>query len=106
MKVELLYLEDCPNWRVADGHLRELASERGFELERRLVSTPEEARAAGFRGSPTILVDGRDPFPSAGEPLGLSCRVYRTAAGIAGAPTIDQVRAALGDANRACARRA
>ena len=90
MKVELLYFDGCPNWRTADERLRELATEYGFQLGRRLVTTPEEARMAGFRGSPTILIDGRDPFASGDEPFSLSCRVYRTPAGIAGAPSIDQ----------------
>jgi len=31
-------------------------------VEHVLVSTPEEAEAAQFRGSPTVLVDGLDPF--------------------------------------------
>ncbi len=95
MKVELLYFEDCPNWQTVDRRLRELATERGFELQHRLVATPEEARAAGFRGSPTILVDGRDPFAGGEEPFGLSCRMYRTPEGPAGSPTVDQLRTAL-----------
>ena len=31
-----------------------------------LISTPEQAERAGFRGSPTILVNGRDPFAGPG----------------------------------------
>ncbi len=96
MKVELLYLDGCPNWKTADERLRELATECGFELGRRTVTTPEEARKAGFRGSPTILIDGKDPFASGDEHFSLSCRVYRTPAGVAGAPSIDQLREALG----------
>jgi hypothetical protein len=26
------------------------------------VTTPENARRVGFRGSPTVLIDGEDPF--------------------------------------------
>jgi hypothetical protein len=96
MKVELLYFDGCPHWKTADQRLRQLAAEGGFELGHRLIATPDEAREAGFRGSPTILVDGEDPFADGQEPLGLSCRVYRTPSGIEGAPTIEQLRAALG----------
>ncbi len=39
-----------------------------------LVSTPEEAEAAQFRGSPTVLVDGRDPFSDPEAPVGLAIR--------------------------------
>jgi hypothetical protein len=95
MKVELLYFDDCPYWRIVDRRLRELAAERDFELGHRLIATEDEARRSGFRGSPTILVDGEDPFPGNAEPLGLSCRMYRTPGGVDGAPTIDQLRAAL-----------
>lgn len=65
MRVELLYFEDCPSWRTTNERLQKLSAERGFEMVRRLVTTPEEAGAIGFRGSPTILVDGRDPFARA-----------------------------------------
>jgi hypothetical protein len=95
MKVELLYFGDCPNWRKADRNLRALAGELAFELERRLVTRPEEAERAKFRGSPTILVDGLDPFAKDGDPFSLSCRIYQTPDGLAGSPTIDQLRTAL-----------
>jgi hypothetical protein len=45
----------------------------------------------GFRGSPTVLVDGRDPFADRQAPVGLSCRVYSTPEGLAGAPTVAQL---------------
>lgn len=96
MKLELLYFDDCPNWKVAAERLNAIASSRGLLVERRLVATAEEAEAARFRGSPTILVDGRDPFASGDEPFGLACRVYQTPAGPAGAPTVEQLEAVLG----------
>ena len=95
MKLELLYFDDCPNWRVAAERLDEVAGARGVTVERRLVTTEEEAEAARFRGSPTILVDGEDPFAAGDEPFGLACRVYQTPGGPAGSPTPDQIEAAL-----------
>lgn len=95
MDVTLLYFEGCPGWRTADERLRDLAGELGFELTHRLVETPEAAEELAFRGSPTILVDGRDPFAEGDEPVGLSCRIYQTPDGPAGAPTVDQLRGAL-----------
>ena len=67
----------------------------GAMLFEGLAQTPEEAEAARFRGSPTVLVDGRDPFADPAAPVGLSCRVYRTADGLAGSPTVDQLLAVL-----------
>lgn len=95
MTVTVLYFEGCPNWRTADTRLRALANELGFTVDRRVVDTPEEAQRVGFRGSPTILVEGRDPFASGDEPVGLSCRVYDTPDGPAGAPTVAQFRDVL-----------
>lgn len=95
MTVTVLYFDGCPNWRTADARLAALAEELGFRVVHRRVETPEEAERVGLRGSPTILVDGRDPFVSGEEPAGLVCRVYATPAGLAGAPTTEQLRAAL-----------
>jgi hypothetical protein len=95
MNVTLLYFDGCPNWAVADERLRTLEAELGFSVERRGVDTIERAEEVGFRGSPTILIDGRDPFARGDEPVGLSCRIYQTPDGPAGAPTVEQLRAAL-----------
>lgn len=95
MDVTLLYFEGCPNWEAADARLAALSADSDIVVERRLVETPEEAEAAGFRGSPTILVDGRDPFATGDEPVGLACRIYQTPEGPRGAPTEAQLRAVL-----------
>lgn len=92
----LLYFDDCPSWRVASGLLDELAAEQpDIRITRRTVTTPEGAERERFRGSPSILIDGEDRFADADEPFGLSCRLYSTPAGPAGAPTIEQLRAAI-----------
>ncbi len=96
MKVTLLYFDDCPNWMVADAHLRTLAAEDpGLEIERRIVDTFEAAEETRFRGSPSVLVEGLDLFAEPDAPVGLSCRVYETPAGPAGSPTLEQLRRAI-----------
>ena len=98
MDVTLLYFEDCPNWKTAEGHLRVLAQDvPDLRISHHLVDTPEEAERVGFRGSPSILLEGVDVFADPGAPVGLSCRVYQTPAGPAGSPTLDQLRDALTD---------
>ena len=101
MEVRLLYFDDCPNWRLAEARLHEALD--GIDDERpavtyELVSTPEQAERAGFRGSPTILVNGADPFAGPDDPVGLSCRLYRSPAGVDRAPTVEQLRSVLADA--------
>ena len=95
MDVTLLYFDDCPNWRTTKGHLTTLAGELGFTLRTRRVATPEEAENLQFRGSPTVLVDGWDPFADPDAPVGLSCRLYRNAVGFTGSPTIEELRSAI-----------
>jgi hypothetical protein len=95
MNVELLYFEGCPNSRIVDDRLTALESELGFKLSRREVATPEDAERLGYRGSPTMLVDGIDPFVGGQARIGLSCRIYETPAGPAGCPTDEQLRNSL-----------
>jgi hypothetical protein len=95
VQVTLLYFDGCPNWETTYQQLKTLSAELHFGLDRRQVDTPEEADRLAFRGSPTVLVDGQDPFAAGDEPVGLSCRVYLTDAGLAGAPTEQQLREAL-----------
>ena len=94
-QVTLVYFDGCPNWQVAEQRLQQLAGEYRFTVERRRVDTPEQAEREGFRGSPTVLVDGVDPFATGDEPVGLACRVYPTDQGLQGAPTLDQLRTVL-----------
>lgn len=96
MDVTLLYFDDCPNWLVANEHLDRLLTESpSMTVSRQIVDTPEEAERTRFRGSPSIIVNGVDPFADADDPVGLSCRVYQTPDGPAGSPTLDQLREAL-----------
>lgn len=101
MDVRLLYFEDCPNWQLADTRLREILTDWGDEssaVTYESVTTAEQAERAGFRGSPTILVNGRDPFANAADAVGLSCRLYPGPSGVEHAPTVEQLRSALADA--------
>ncbi|QIK66410.1 thioredoxin family protein [Nocardioides sp. HDW12B] len=102
MDIALLYFDDCPNWKIADERLAAIAAERpDLTVSRHLVDTIEEAERVGFYGSPSILVDGIDVFAEPDDGVGLSCRVYRTPDGPAGAPTEEQLRAALAVSDRA-----
>ena len=96
MDITLLYFEECPNWKVVDERLGVLARELGdITVTRHRVETTEEADRTGFRGSPSIVVDGVDVFAGPGSAVGLSCRMYRTPDGYDGAPTLEQLRAVL-----------
>ena len=99
MDITLLYFEDCPNWKIAEERLAVIAAERpDVTVVRHLVETPQEAERLGFLGSPSIQVDGVDLFAPPGAQVGLTCRRYPTPHGYEGAPTLEQLRAALPDA--------
>jgi len=99
MEVRLRYFGGCPHWRTMHDRLREALRAEGMAsvepvLER--VEAAEDAERLRFIGSPTILVDGRDPFAGGSEAsFGLTCRVYQTPEGLGGSPTVDQLRTAL-----------
>jgi len=96
MEITLLYFDDCPHWREADAMLTRLARERtDLCVTHRTVDTDAEAERLGFRGSPTILIDGIDPWVPDDAPIGLSCRVYMTPDGARGTPTWDELLAVV-----------
>jgi hypothetical protein len=81
--------------------LREEMEKKGLDpssIEVREVDTEAAARQSQFVGSPTIRVNGVDVQPPvAGEPTGLTCRVYRRRDGrISPLPDPEDVREALG----------
>ena len=93
VRVEILRIEECPNWQQAESAVQTAAQRlglNGLEVVVRVLTTDEDAAAVPFAGSPTVLVEGRDPFPSGG-PTGLACRVYPTPAGFRGAPSVEQL---------------
>ena len=80
MRVELLWWEGCPSHPAALKELQAALTESGLDpnVELHEVTSDEQAARERFPGSPTIRIDGEDVLPhAAGEPFGLTCRVYR-----------------------------
>lgn len=96
MDITLQYFDGCPNWTVTDERLLALTEGNpGMVVRRHIVDTAEEAERVGFGGSPSILINGIDPFAREGLSGALSCRRYLTPDGYAGSPTVEQLKAAL-----------
>lgn len=77
--LEYQYFEGCPNHEKLEENLQAAISglEEKIDLVKVLVEDEETAKKVGFRGSPTLLINGEDiegvPEPSIPS---FSCRYY------------------------------
>lgn len=101
MELTLLTVPACPNAAVFEERLAAaLADHPDTVVRHREVTDEREAVEAGMHGSPTLLVDGEDPFAAPGQPPSLSCRLYQDATGHAdAAPPVDALRQVLEQAS-------
>jgi hypothetical protein len=98
MQIQILHIAECPNWREAGVRMRAALTTVGAAvsaIDYQLLTEPAQLGALPFAGSPTILVDGVDLFPSDGATSDLACRVYVSNGRIAGLPTVDELAEAL-----------
>lgn len=89
MRVQLLHIDDCPNTAEAEARTRGALDALGLidvAVESVPIFSDAEAADSEFGGSPTILVDGADLFPTV-HVHSLACRVYATERGFAGTPS-------------------
>ena len=96
--MELLVVPDCPHEAEVVELVRQLLDgmgHAGTPVPVRTITSEFEAERRGFTGSPTILIDGVDPFLQPDRQPGLACRVYATRGGLAGVPDSGALQAAL-----------
>ncbi len=107
MKIEVLYVAECPSHPAAVEMVKDVLRAEGVvaNVEEVLVEDLRSARRLGFRGSPTIRVNGRDvagPSPSP-EGFALSCRLYPGSSQV-GLPPVEMVRRAVLQAREGAGR--
>lgn len=99
MKIEVLYVPDCPNHAVVLERLREVLSPESFQRHvcEVLVSDAAMAQALKFPGSPTIRINGQDVDPQNEQfaSFGIMCRLYSDGDG---APSQRILRSAIENA--------
>jgi len=97
MKIELLLVPDCPHGPAAAALIQTALTDTGVQatVSETLIDTEDQARQRGFTGSPTILLNGSDPFAQRDAPAALSCRLYSTPDGPRGLPSLRDLRQAL-----------
>ena len=94
MRIDVLYFDGCPSWKNALENLKLVlkAENREAEINLVLVESDEEALKKKFLGSPSIRVNGIDLWPMERQSYFLSCRMYRTAEGMKGFPSVSMLR--------------
>lgn len=97
MQLTVLAVPTCPNAPVLKDRLAVVLQDRAdISVSHHVISSEDEAARRGMHGSPTLLIDGMDPFTEPGQPASMSCRLYRDENGrIAGAPSVGQLRRAV-----------
>ncbi|MDT3440722.1 MULTISPECIES: hypothetical protein [unclassified Pseudofrankia] len=95
MRLTILHVPGCPHVTTLQERLGRLVG-AGDVVTVRVVDSEDLAAEVGMSGSPTLLVDGVDPFAGPGRSASLSCRLYRDETGrLVGIPSPAQLRAAL-----------
>ncbi|MBO3744868.1 thioredoxin family protein [Streptosporangiaceae bacterium NEAU-GS5] len=101
MELTVVTVPDCPNALMLERRLALALAETGAvaaaaTITRRTVTDAEQAAQWRMHGSPTLLIDGRDPFADPATATALACRVYRNEDGrMEGAPSVAALRGAL-----------
>ena len=104
MRVQVLYVAECPSHPAAMKLLREVLAAEGVTTDIRevLVSDQRMAGELKFVGSPTIRINGKDvagDSPIARD-FAISCRLYPGSPQI-GLPPAEKVQSAVQEAQRA-----
>ena len=89
IKIELQHFTDCPNSPILIKRVKEAI--KGFDFidyRELIIDSNEKAEQLKFRGSPTLLINGKDfeNQPEQDDPA-LACRYYPN-----GLPTVDQIK--------------
>ena len=98
MDIELLVIDGCPHEGAAGIVLRRALNDVGLgrvPIRTRLVTTEREARDLDFPGSPTVRINGEDPFEHRSQDFGLACRTYVTGGVRSAVPDLHLLRQAL-----------
>ncbi len=98
MKIELYWFDGCPSYRAARELLEQTLREEKIDAPIEMIQVLDEsdATAKKFLGSPTIRINGIDPFAHPNQTnFAIQCRVYQTPEGLRGVPTREMLRTAL-----------
>jgi hypothetical protein len=96
--VAVLTVSGCPHRDLTMDRLRQALHRvgmHGVRVTEHVIDDPADAVAASMHGSPTVLIDGHDPFAAGAIEASVSCRLYASATGFDGAPSVNDLVVAL-----------
>jgi hypothetical protein len=97
VELTVLAIPDCPGAALLEERLA--AATRGLpgvRVTRLVITGQAQAVKASMHGSPTLLVDGTDPFARPGQQAALACRLYQQDDGsLAPAPPASELHRVL-----------
>ncbi len=93
MDIRILYVEGCPHVQPLVDEVLDLCGSRGdVTVTTRDIAEANDMERLIFHGSPTLVIDGHDPFDATEGPVEASCRLYRGEDGLwRGYPTREEV---------------
>lgn len=92
--IDIIYIHGCTGWEPTAHLVYQVLTDLGLEGEYNywLCESEEQAWEWDFIGSPTILIDGEDPFRGPDEDPGLGLRSYFSPqGGIVSHPTYEML---------------
>ncbi len=101
MKLEILWIDGCPSYESMLESLEQVMREEKIAAPIEMVQVRDDSDAVAkkFLGSPTLRIDGVDPFAEPHQTnFAMQCRLYQTSKGLRGVPTQEMLRSALRNA--------
>lgn len=98
LTIDILYTEENSDWQELDKRVQQALEELGInaEIRHQIVKSDREAFELNFIGTPTLLIDGIDPWPMKNAPAGLRLRPYFSpTGGMVNYPTYEMIVEAL-----------
>lgn len=97
IEIELLVVPNCPHEATAAQLISTAVRDTGVTatITHTIIANKSQAQQRGFTGSPTILLNGTDPFTQQRAPIALACRLYPTPDGPRGVPGLQELRQAI-----------
>src|SRR5438105_325628 len=95
VKIEVLYIQECPGYRPTLDAIDHIIAENRIEATVTAIEVTDP-NTSGFAGSPTVLIDGKDIQRGAlAAACGLACRTYDSDGKFQNTPSHNLLKAAI-----------